>query len=84
MSGLPCDKRTLRRYVTAGYLERDGGAAEVRQMWHRLDAGARSLCERGVFKGKRGRPRLAACWAEWLRLKDAAASQAPKIFGGLG
>lgn len=84
MSALPCDKRTLRRYVKAGFLERDGGAAEVRQMWQRLDAGARSLSAQGAFKGKHSRPRHADCWAEWLRLKEAAASQVPKIFGGLG
>jgi hypothetical protein len=84
MSSLPCDKRSLRRYVRAGFLERNAGAEDVQQMWRRLDAGARSLSDRGVFKGKGGRPRHAACWAEWLRLKDGAASQAPKIFGGLG
>ena len=84
MSSLPCDKRSVRRYVTAGFLERNAGGEDVRQMWKRLDAGARSLCEQGIFKGKGGRPRNADCWAEWLRLKEAAASQVPKIFGGLG
>lgn len=82
MSSLPCDKRSLRRYVRAGFLERNAGAEDVRQMWQRLDASARSLSERGVFKGKRGRPRHAACWAEWLRLRKTCSIPTTQDFRG--